>query len=115
EAVGGAVGGAVAGDARVREIEAGDGRAVGAEDLRSARHRVAHGREGAVLVAELHRAEAPAEVGIDPLDLIVGRRLPAQVYIDADRDAVLEGGLATESEIDLLLEHVVAQVSLAHA
>src|SRR5262249_20274792 len=110
-----AVGGSVAGNPRVGEVETGDGRAVGAEDPRRARHRVAQGREGSVLVPELHRAEAAAEIGIDFLDLVVGIGLAAQPDGGPDGEAVVEGCLAVDVQVDLLLEDVVPEVPVADA
>src|SRR4029077_1752526 len=70
DAVAGTVCRGITGEARIREIEAVDGRAVGAEDLRRARNSIAHRRKRTVLIAELNLAEAATEVGVDLPDLV---------------------------------------------
>src|SRR4030095_12984275 len=107
DAVAGAVGRAITGDARVREVEAVDGRAVRAEDLGGARHCVAHRRQRAILVAELNFAEPSAEIGVDLPDLVL-LRLSTQLHIRAYRESVVENGLAAEGAADVLLEGIVA-------
>src|SRR5262249_194587 len=88
DAVAGAVGGAVSGDAGVREVEV---RRVGAEDLRGARHQVAHLSECFAGVAEADLTEATAEVSVHGVDLVAGLSLTFESDARADFQAVVEG------------------------